>query len=141
MERDPAGLWSKYQPVVTTVSVKVIGQDIDSVSKLDTTHTFYSTKRNSNFRSDTAWNRKYRGAVLLDRADLEHWSQWSSLQGVDNFIGSVTVQSSEQYDDEFQPADDTKKLLVDAKKKLTVVFFYEDYSLGGELNNLRFWRI
>jgi hypothetical protein len=140
-ERDPSGAWSKYQPVIKTVEVKVIGQSIDSFTKLDATHVFYSTKRNSNFRSDAGWNSKYRGAVLLDRADLEHWSQWSSLQGVDNFIGSLTVQSSDEFDDEYQPSDDTRKVLTDAAKMLTVVFFYEDYSLGGELNNLRFWRI
>ena len=61
LERDADGqLWSEYQPIIKTVSFNVINQDIDSVTKLDDTHMFYATQRNSNFRSDA----RSRGPLL-----------------------------------------------------------------------------
>ena len=133
--------WSEYQPVIETISVKVIGQDIDTVSKLDTTHMWYSTKRNSNFRTDANWNRRFRGAILLDASDLENWTQWTALRSIDNFVGSITVTTSQSYDDGYRPTTEVAKLLNDTNHKLTVVFFYEDYAFSGQLNNCRFWKI
>ena len=130
--------WSKYQPVIKTIQVKIIGQNIDSVSKLDTTHLYYATKRNSNFRCSTNWNREFRGAVLLDQVDLERWGQWSNLRNVDNFKGEITISSFDHYSDTYKPSQEVKTSLEGSTHRMTVVFFYQDYSLTGELNNLRF---
>ena len=119
----------------------MIGQDIDTISKLDTTHVWYGTKRNSNFRADVNWNRRFRGAVLLDAMDLENWTQWTALRRVDNFVGSISVTTSRPYDDKYRPSAEVATLLkVSSDDKITVVFFYEDYSFSGELNNCRFWK-
>jgi hypothetical protein len=140
VEKGQAGrVWSEYPPVINTVSFKVLGQDIDSVTKLDQTAVFYATTRNSNFRADTPWNRKHKGAVLLTAEDFEQWDQWKSVHGLDNFRGSVTITTSEDYDETLQPSDRFKEEIGLVSKQFTAVFFYKSFSFSGELNNCRFW--
>ena len=49
-------VWSKYQPVIETVQLQLMGQNVDSVTLLDTKNLYYATKHNSNIRADTNYN-------------------------------------------------------------------------------------
>ena len=133
------GAWTEHPPVIKTISFKILGQDIDSVTKLDEINLSYATARNSNFRTDTKWNQKYRGAVLLTSEDFEFWDQWKA-SAVDNFKGSITVTTSDYYDETFEPS---QRFIEDyrdyVQEQFTVVFFYKNFSFSGELNNCRFW--
>jgi hypothetical protein len=146
MEKSQDGkAWSEYQPVIKTIEFKVLGQDIDSVTKLDETAIYYATARNSNFRTDTQWNRKFRGAVLLTAEDFEYWGQWESVKGYDNFRGSIEileepVSGVDEYDESLQPSERFKQEISAVNHTITVIFIYKDYSLSGEVNNYRFWK-
>ena len=138
-DRTAGVAWSEYQPVIETVQLKLLGQDVDSISKLDNTHMYYSTKNNSNARCDTNFNRKFRGAVLLKKYDFENWAQWQDVALHDTFKGSFTVKRS-TVEQSFKPDEEVVDALSLAAKTFVVVFVYDSHSFKGEMNRCRFWR-
>ena len=139
--REVAGeAWTRYQPVIKTVKLELTYQSVKSVSEMDEKALFYATKRNSNFRCDTTYNRRYRGGVLLSSFDFENWGQWMQEKGMDNFLGKLQVLTSDEYDSAFQPGDDLATNLEQVGKKFTAVFIYHQHAFTGEIHNCRFWR-
>ena len=132
--------WSKYQPVIQTLELKLIGQTVDSISMLDEKHLYYATKRNSDFRCDTNYNRQFRGGLLLTRSDFENWAQWTNTNGLDTFKGSFTIPTYNDVDFTYVPEEVLKDRLSTADRTFTVVFVYRNHSFKGSLNNCRFWR-
>ena len=138
---DVAGeAWTKYQPIIKTVKLELTFQSVKSVSELDEKAVFYATKRNSNFRCDTSFNRKFRGGVLLSAFDFENWSQWMDQKGMDNFRGKLQILTTEEFDSEFQPESELATNLAQLSKKFVVFFIYHQHAFTGELHNCRFWR-
>ena len=132
--------WTRYQPVIKTVRLELTYQSVESVSELDEKAIFYATKRNSNVRCDTSYNRKFRGGVLLSAFDFENWGQWMEQKGMDNFFGKLQVLTSSEFDSEFTPETALATSLEQIDKKFVAIFIYHQHAFAGEAHNCRFWR-
>ena len=140
VEREALGnyLFFKYPPVIKTISFELYQQDVKSVSDLTEVQLAHATRRNSNFRSDTLENRKNVGGVLLGREDFANFNEWESTPN-DNFTGKFIVHADD-WDDTVTPSDSIYEAILDAHKRLIVLFIYENYGFTGTANNCRFWR-
>ena len=115
-----------YPPVIKTLKMEILGQDLKCISSLDEELIYHTTRKNSHHLSNVEQNYQHIGAVLLTKHDCGDFVQWQLLEGIDEFQVSVTVTGFEYAID---PPDGFH---TDLDIDLSVYFIYSDYSIAGK---------
>ena len=130
----------EFEPVITTLKMKIYNQDVKTVSSYDANQIYHLTRRNSNYRTNTVKNAKLYGAVLLSRNDLGNFSTWDAKERIDNFEVDFTAQYLPHH-----PSHTLNTFIRDeilnTPIKIKVLFAYKNHSFSGTYNNCRFWQI
>ena len=114
-------------PVIKTLSMNILGQDLKCISELDEELVYQTTRKNSHPLSASEKNYHSIGAVLLNRQDCGDFVQWQLLEGVDEFQVDVTVTD---FDYALQAGVNGFHTNLDIE--LHVYFIYQNYSITGK---------
>ena len=128
----------EFEPVITTLKMKIYNQDVKTVSSYDQNQIYHLTRRNSNYRTNTVRNATLYGAVLLNRNDLGNFSTWDNKSRIDNFEVDFTAEYLEYHPQNSVPAL-LEDELINTPIKIKVLFSYKNHSFAGNYNDCRFW--
>ena len=128
-----------YPPIVSTIKLSIINENIETVSQLNDVQLYQATRRNSNFRSDSRKNREKIGAVLLSRSDFGNWSRYSQFESVDVFRGEFEITTQNRSPTAPVLTTTENALLLTRNERVDIIMIYENYHLGGTVNDLKFW--
>ena len=129
-----------FEPVITTLKMKIYNQDVKTVSSYDQNQIYHLTRRNSNFRTNTVTNVRRYGAVLLSRNDLGNFSTWENKERIDNFEVDFEAEYIDHHVAEHLPAGIRQEIL-NTPIKIKVLFAYKNHSFSGSYFDCRFWMI
>jgi len=115
-------------PQINGLKFELLGENLPSISHLDSTALYHTTRRNSNIHADVAKNFDKTGGVLLSKEDCMDFVQYKGFDGVDLFPMDVTVTDSFYRDLAVTTLD----------MKLSVYFIYTGFYLRGKQYEAKF---
>ena len=123
----------EYEPTIKTISLQIRQQDVKTISDLDASALYHTTRRNSNYRSDIVENYQQIGAVLLRRQDLGNWSDWDGAVQ-DPFDVSFRVTDFNTYNETAAEYDTAavKASLADVPIRLVCTFVYKNFAFNSQ---------
>jgi hypothetical protein len=136
--------FDQYPPIIKTVELRVINQNVESIDTHDEYQLNEITRRNSNVRSDVRDNRQKIGGVLFGLDDLCNWVDFDVFgNGWDTFKGDFVVKELNIADNDERVVDELstqERTTIQAQdRKIRVLFIYENFGLKGSAGNMRFW--
>jgi hypothetical protein len=141
---EPGKPYDKYPPIIKTVQLRVINQNVESVSTHDEYQINEITRRNSNVRTNVRQNRENVGGVLFGLDDLCNWvdfdvfnTQWDTFKG-DFVVNELGISSNDERVVDILSAQE-RAVIQTQDRTIRVLFIYENYSLKGAAGNMRFW--
>jgi len=115
-------------PTIHTLKMSVLGEDIQSISRMSKGQLYQMTRRNSHPRAAISQLYSETGAVLLSKDDCANFNQWLGRPGIDTLELDVTVTGY----------NDTHAELPTANTFI-VMFIYENYEYSGTYEDNQFW--
>jgi hypothetical protein len=136
--------YDKYPPIIQTIQLKCINNNVESISTHDAYQVNEITRRNSNPRCNVRENRQNIGGVLLTRDDLCDWVDFDIFDnGWDTFKGDIIIKELNIIENDERLVDQLSEPCREAvskqDRKIRVLFIYEDHTLTGQAGTMRFW--
>ena len=115
-------------PTIHTLKMSVLGEDIQSISRMSKGQLYQMTRRNSHPRAAISQLYSETGAVLLSKDDCANFNQWLGRPGIDTLELDVTVTGYNATHAELPTAN-----------TFIVMFIYENYEYSGTYEDNQFW--
>ena len=128
---DEFDAFSNYPPQFKKIGIRVLNQDVKTLSCLSEYRLKRATVQNSNVRCDSIKNLKSCGGILLSSDDLCKWVDFNFYQQGDTLDGEfvITDDSIRDWPIDVLPSQDAKvqALLKEQPIEIRILFLYTDF--------------